>query len=137
MKRLDDCLFDAIAEKAEVSERKRMHYDLRTSVDEKDWSDMSQRILNVLMKDTVIPIHRHMETNEVVIVMRGEGYEITYDDDGKELDRVMLAAGSKCTGVVVSKGTWHTFVALDDGTTIFEVKDRPYDPISTEEFLKI
>lgn len=34
-------------------------------------ADMSQRMLNVLMTDTVIPIHRHTETSETVIVYRG------------------------------------------------------------------
>ena len=41
-----------------------------------------------MMKDTVIPIHRHTETSETVIVLRGSGDEVTYDDDGHELERV-------------------------------------------------
>ena len=52
----------ADGEKAEASPRRRMHYDLRTSS-----GDTSQRMLNVLMKDTVIPVHRHNDTSETVI----------------------------------------------------------------------
>ena len=40
-----------------------MHYDLRTEADapagvgHENWKDMSQRILNVMMPDTDVPIH--------------------------------------------------------------------------------
>ena len=33
---------------------------------------MSQRILNVLMPDAVIQIHRHNESSETVIICRGK-----------------------------------------------------------------
>ena len=39
---------------------------------DESWTDLSQRILNVLMPDTVIPIHRHNESSETVIVCRGK-----------------------------------------------------------------
>lgn len=119
-----------------------MHYDLRTEAFEplgengqRNWHDTSMKMLNVLMSDTVIPIHRHADTNEVVIVMRGSGCEVEYDDKGRELHRVELIAGSDCSGVVVPRGAWHTFIAHEDGTTIFEAKDGAYDPVKTEEFL--
>lgn len=144
MTRLDYELFDEVMPQAETSPRRRMHYDLRTEAFEPlaldgshTWHDTSMKMLNVLMKDTVIPIHRHSETNEVVIVMRGRGCEVEYDGEGRELQRVELAAGSECSGVVVSRGAWHTFIAHEDGTTIFEAKDRAYDSVGTEEFLKV
>ena len=46
---------------------------------------MSQRILNVLMTDSVIPIHRHNETSETVIVCRGKVREEFYDAHGGRL----------------------------------------------------
>ena len=45
------------------SERLRMNYDLRTSGD-----DTSQRMLNALQPGTRVPIHRHLQTSETVIV---------------------------------------------------------------------
>lgn len=141
MIRLDHELFDEVMPQAKVSPRRRMHYDLRTEAFEPiasdgshSWHDTSMKMLNVLMRDTVIPIHRHSETNEVVIVLRGSGEERTFDGSGCQIQSVLLTAGSDCAGVVVPRGAWHTFVAFEDGTTIFEAKDRPYDPISTEEF---
>lgn len=142
MKKLDFVLFDEVAQRAAESPRRRMHYDLRTEAFEpadasgvRSWHDTSMKMLNVLMKDTVIPIHRHRDTNEVVVVMRGSGCEVTYDDKGRELHRVEMTAGGECSGVMVPRGAWHTFVALEDGTTIFEAKDGAYDPNETEEFL--
>ena len=137
MKRLDFKLFDRIEGEATVSPRHRMNYDLRTQAmdDDPSWSDTSQRMLNVMMKDTVIPIHRHAETSETVIILRGSGDEVTYDSNGNELERVTLQHGSGCTAVQVPRNVYHTFIPLEDGTVIFEAKDRAYDPEKTEDML--
>ena len=137
MKILDYKLFDAIEEQAKKNPRCRMNYDLRTqAVDEDpDWKDVSQRMLNVMMVDTVIPIHRHCETTETVIVLRGSGDEVIYDEKGREVERVTLTYGTECCVVQVPRNAYHTFVPKEDGTVIFEAKDRPYDPDTTEDFL--
>ena len=100
------------------------------------WTDMSQRILNVLMPDTVIPIHRHNETSDTVIVCRGKVREEFYDAMGVKVAEFVLEAGGERPGVQVPKGVYHTLVCLEDGSVIFEAKDRPYDPVGTEEFLE-
>ena len=123
---LDFTLFDSIQEKAEESLRRRMHYDLRTTCE-----DTSQRMLNVLMKDTIIPIHRHNGT----IVCRGAVREEFYDNDGKKISEVVLRAGGDCPGVQVPEGMYHTCVCLEDGSVIFEAKDGAYDPQGTEDYL--
>ena len=86
-------LFDSIRSEAEKSPRRRMHYDLRTSSD-----DTSQRMLNVLMKDTVIPVHRHNDTSETVIVCRGK----FYDAEGNKVSEVVLAAG-RCPESILTR----------------------------------
>jgi len=137
MEKIDIELFNRVRGEAEVSSRLRMNYDLRTQATDTDplWRDSSQRMLNVMMKDTVIPIHRHAETSETVIVLRGSGDEVTYDETGKEIERVTLNYGSDCAAVQVPRNIYHTFIPHEDGTVIFEAKDRAYDPIKTEEFL--
>lgn len=87
------------------------------------------------MKYTVIPIHRHTETSETVIVLRGSGDEVIYDDKGQEVKRVTLQYGSECSAVQVPRNVYHTFIPHEDGTVIFEAKDRAYDPESTEDLL--
>ena len=135
MKKLNFELFDKIEEEAKASPRHRMNYDLRTQATDEDssWHDTSQRMLNVMMKDTVIPVHRHSETTETVIVLRGSGDEVLYDDNGNELERVTLRYGSGCAAVQVPRNVYHTFIPLEDGTVIFEAKDRAYTPEGTEE----
>ena len=137
MRVIDEELLDEVSVQAKASPRLRMNFDLRTQAfySDPDWKDTSQRMLNVMMKDTVVPIHRHTETSETVIVLRGRGDEVTYDDDGHELERVTLAADSGCRAVQVPRNVYHTFVPHEDGTVIFEAKDRAYDPVGTEEFL--
>ena len=107
-----------------------MNYDLRTSVE-----DSSQRMINVLMSDTVVPIHRHPETSETVVVCRGAIREEFYDDQGHKTEEFILRAGGECPAIQVPKGVFHTTVCLEDGSVIFEAKDGAYKPISPEDVL--
>ena len=146
---LDNKLFDEILLRAQESPRRRMNFDLRTQAqipgqagnDVKgdagnvEWKDQSQRMLNVLMTDTVIPIHRHNDTSETVIVCRGKVREEFYDADGNKTAEFVLQAGGECPGIQVPMGRYHTLVCLEDGSVIFEAKDRAYDPAGTEDFL--
>ena len=144
MLKLDDALFSEVGKKAKTSPRRRMHYDLRTQAFEPiaadgscSWHDTSMKMLNVMMKDTVIPIHRHNDTNEVVIIMAGAGDEVEYSVDSAsgdlvETSRIHLEVG-ECQGVVVGRAVWHTFIPTEDNTVIFEAKDGAYDPATTED----
>ena len=147
--KLDDKLFDEILLRAQESPRRRMNFDLRTQameipgqagndVDEtgsKGWRDQSQRMLNVLMADTVIPIHRHTDTSETVVVCRGKVREEFYDAEGNKTAEFVLQAGGECPGIQVPMGQYHTLVCLEDGSVIFEAKDGAYDPERTEDIL--
>ena len=147
---LDNKLFDEILLQAQESPRRRMNFDLRTQAqipgqagnDVKgdagnvEWKDQSQRMLNVLMTDTVIPIHRHNDTSETVIVCRGKVREEFYDAEGNRTAEFVLEAGGECPGIQVPMGQYHTLVCLEDGSVIFEAKDRAYDPAGTEDFLR-
>ena len=134
---LDSELFDTILSFALDSPRHRMHYDLRTQALEENWEDSSQRMLNVLMPDTVIPIHRHNDTSETVIICRGAVREEFYDSNGNLTASFILEAGGDCPGIQVPRGQYHTCVCLCPGSVIFEAKDRPYDPQTTEDILAI
>ena len=107
-----------------------MYYDLRTSAE-----DSSQRMINVLMSDTVIPIHRHTETSETVVICRGAIREEFYDDQGHKTAEFILRADGDCPAIQVPNGVFHTSVCLEDGSVIFEAKDGAYKPISPEDVL--
>ena len=129
--KLDNSLFDEILKLAVESSRKRMHSDLRTSGD-----DTSQRMLNVLMPETVIPIHRHNDTSETVVICRGAVREEFYDANGNKTEEFVLEAGGDCPAVQIPPGVYHTCVCLIPGSVIFEAKDGTYDPKRTEDILK-
>ena len=126
---IDDKLIAEITEKAWASERKRMNFNLHESLDAK-----AQRLLNVLLPGTVLPVHRHRHTAETYILLSGKLNVVFYDDAGKELERFHLDPRDCNFGVHIPKGQWHGIEVLEPAT-IFEVKDGPYIPTAPEDML--
>ena len=146
MIQIDKQLIRELLDKAVVSERKRMNFDLRTSPD-----DGGQRMLNALMPGTVVPIHRHPMSNETVICLSGKLVEIIYEEEDiakdfpmgmdaqdvlsgkrfKESARYMLDPSLGNFGCVVPAGAWHTVEVLEP-SVIFEAKDGKYGKDGSE-----
>ena len=129
---LDSVLFNEITEEARRSDRLRMNLDMRNS-DE----DQSQRMLNAIEPGTKLPVHRHKNTSETCIVLRGSAEEIFYDDSGNITERVIMYPETNCCGVNIAAGRWHKIISLESGTIIFEAKDGPYEPLTKEDILTI
>lgn len=128
MIKIDNELIQGLFDKAIVSDRKRMNYDLRTST-----SDNSQRMLNALLPGTIVPIHRHPNSNENVILLCGKLVEILYDAEGNETERIHLDPSVGNFGCVVPAGAWHTVEVLEP-SVIFEAKDGAYGKDGSETF---
>ena len=146
MIQIDKQLIRELFDKAAVSERKRMNFDLRTSPD-----DGGQRMLNALMPGTVVPLHRHPHSNETVICLSGKLVEIIYEEEDiakdfpmgmdaqdvpsgrrlKESARYMLDPSLGNFGCVVPAGAWHTVEVLEP-SVIFEAKDGKYGEDGSE-----
>lgn len=126
MIQIDKKLIQELFDKAVVSDRKRMNYDLRTSA-----SDNSQRMLNALLPGTVVPIHRHPNSNENVLLLCGKLVEVIYDADGNETERIMLDPSVGNFGCVVPTGAWHTVEVLEP-SVIYEAKDGKYGEDGSE-----
>lgn len=124
---IDDKLLDDITVKAQESPRLRMNYNLHDSLDSK-----AQRLLNVLLPGTVIPIHRHRHTAETYILLRGRMFVVFYDGCGGQTERYLLDAAAGNYGVQIPAGQWHA-VEVIEPSTIFEVKDGPYTPLQPED----
>ena len=73
-------IFDNLSKQAKENPRLRQAMDLRNGPD-----DLSQRMLNALEPGTVMPIHRHRQSSETVVILRGKICWIFYDDNGKEI----------------------------------------------------
>lgn len=61
---VDKIILDMLTAQAKASPRLRMNLDLRNSAE-----DGSQRMLNALEPGTVLPIHRHHDSSETVVIV--------------------------------------------------------------------
>lgn len=128
---INEKLLDEVTEKAKTSERLRMNYNLHDSLDAK-----AQRLLNALEPGTILPIHRHTETAETYIVLRGSIRVQFYNIEKKMIAIFDIDPLINEYGIHIPKGQWHTVEVLESGTVIFEVKDGPYLPFKEEDILK-
>ena len=126
MIQIDKKLINELFDKAVVSDRKRMNYDLRTSS-----NDGSQRMLNALLPGTDVPIHRRPNSNENVLLLCGKLAEVLYDDNGNETARYHLDPSVGNFGCVVPAGAWHTVEVLEP-SVIYEGKDGKYGQDGSE-----
>ncbi len=117
---IDKELLEKLFDQARHNPRLRQNFDLRTSAD-----DNSQRMLNALLPGTDVPIHRHPQSTETVMVLYGKLVEVIYDDGGREVARISLDPQAGKYGCVVPKGAWHTVEVLEP-SVIFEAKDGGY-----------
>ena len=118
-------LISELFDKALLNPRFRQNYDLRNP------DDNGQRMLNALMPRTDVPIHRHTQSNETVILLCGKIIEILYDDTGNETERFHLDPTLGNFGCVVPAGAWHTVEVLEP-SLIFEAKDGRYGEDGSE-----
>lgn len=140
---IDNKFISELLSEAAENPRLRQNHDLRTSSD-----DNSQRMLNALLPGTVVPIHRHPNSTENVLLLHGKLVEVLYEEeragDGieqkqgvaigrrfHETARIVLDPSSGNYGCVVPAGTWHTVEVLEP-SVIYEAKDGKYGEDGSE-----
>jgi cupin fold WbuC family metalloprotein len=134
LKRLDQCLFDAVAAEARQATRLRRNHNLHRE------SDAVQRFLNVLQPGTYVRPHRHLREQpgagfECFVVLQGEIGLVLLNDDGRVIDTLRLQAQGPVRGIELAEGQFHTLVALTPDAVMFELKQGPYQPTSDKDFL--
>ena len=127
---IDQALLESLSAQAKASPRLRMNLDLRNSTD-----DHSQRMLNALEPGTVMPIHRHQNTSETVVVLRGKVKWLYYNDKGELTDTILVEAGGDICGLNVPMGQWHSLECLEPGSVILECKDGAWKALGEEDIL--
>ena len=145
MMEINNELIIELLAQAKENPRLRQNYDLRTSP-----GDTSQRMLNALLPETSVPIHRHENTTETVICLCGKLDEVIYDEvvsyekpssenfqqsmdaqdftrkvEYREIQRIHLCPAQAKYGCQIPKGAWHT-VEVIEPSVIFEAKDGSY-----------
>lgn len=131
MKRIDHQLLTVLSTQATASPRKRAHHNLHPQLD-----DHVQRLCIAMEPGTYVRPHRHMqpETWEILLILSGAVALLIFDDSGRALERIELAAGGEVSAVEIPANTWHAVASLKAGTVVFEVKQGPYAPITEANF---
>lgn len=128
---IDNQLLDTLSSQAKASPRLRMNYDLRNTPE-----DNSQRMLNALEPGTVMPVHRHRNTSETVVIVRGSLIERFYDEEGNITEEVLMVPGGENPVVQVEKDRWHSLECLEPNTVLFEAKDGAWEPLADEDIME-
>lgn len=132
--KIDNQLLDTLSAQAKANPRLRQSYDLRTEAieacPEPSRRDNSQRMLNALEPGTIMPIHRHRNTSETMVMIRGKLIERFYDDSGNLTEEFLMEPCGQYPMVQIEAGRWHSLEVLEEGTVIFEAKDGAYTPLT-------
>jgi cupin fold WbuC family metalloprotein len=91
-----------------------------------------QRMLNAIQPGSYIRPHRHAaDRAESIVVLQGVILFLVFDAEGHVREHYRVEAGS---GIDFEGGVWHTFIAMEPDTVLFEVKPGPYNDITDKEF---
>lgn len=126
---IDQHILDELTARAKASPRLRMNLDRRNSPEDK-----SQRMLNAVEPGTVLPIHRHRDTSETVVCVRGHCEEYFFDVSGTRIAVVDLVPGGNFMNFPA--GIWHSLRSLESGTVVLECKDGAWDAVKEEAMLR-
>jgi cupin fold WbuC family metalloprotein len=93
-------------------------------------------MLNFIQKGSYIRPHRHWDPpkSETVLLMQGGLRCVIFDGDGSIAACIGLSRASGRWGVDIRPGVFHTLVATEADTVIFEAKTGPYVESTDKDF---
>lgn len=126
--KIDEGLMDSLSVKAKSSDRKRSNYNLHGSPE-----DSVQRFLNAVEPGSYIPPHKHTDSIESFVILRGKIAYFKFDDDGSLVETV-LSSKNENPVVEIPRNTIHSLAALEEGTVVYIVMEGPYRPEGHKTF---
>ena len=134
IQRIDQTLFNTLAAEAAQRPRKRCNHNFHQD------SEPVQRFLNVLQPGTYVRPHRHVRDVaeagfECFLVLQGAIGLMILSAEGEVEQQETISASGPIRGVEVAPGQFHTLVALERDSVIFELKQGPYVPCEDKDFL--
>lgn len=119
---ISDIILGSLLKKAQKSERGRVMYEL-TAPD-----CFMQILVNVGIKDSFVPIHRHLlpAKNEVISILYGEVLVNEYDEKGNISRSTFLSKEKGNQIVLIKAGIWHSLKFVSQHAYILEMIDGPY-----------
>ena len=128
LKMLMPALLDTLSDAARASPRHRSHHNLHPSLEAS-----IQRLAIAMEPDTYVRPHRHPQTWELLIPLRGRFLFTAFDEHGTVRSRHLLGGAEGLAAFEFEAATWHTVTALEPGSVIFEVKEGPYVPVPASD----
>ncbi len=124
-------VLDELSRKAINSPRARMNRNYHDEL-----ADPVNRMLNAFEPGTYVQPHKHENPNkrEVFVILRGCLNVVIFDDLGVVSDSILLDREKGNYAVEIPPGVWHTVIAIETGTVVYEVKDGPYSPFDDKNF---
>jgi len=131
LKVITNTTLDELSQKAGEAPRRRMnlnHHD--------DLADPINRMLNAFEPGTYVQPHKHEnpDKREVFILLKGSLLVVFFDNAGNPTEFILLDRDKGNYAVEIAPGTWHTIIALQSGSVVYEVKDGPYSPLDDKNF---
>lgn len=127
---LTTAILDETSAKAKESPRLRMNWNLHESYEES-----VQRMLNALEPGTEVPVARHPNSAETLIILRGRLRILIFNDQKEVTEDVVIDPRTCNIGYHIPKGVWHQVQSLEEGTILFETREGPYAPVAEKDKL--
>ena len=135
---MDSSLIKSLLMTDSFNERARAHHNFHDS-----YKAQCQILMNVISSDSYIRPHRHLMAKKKEYLFALEGsFALLEFNDNRDISKVSYfstekhsSRNSTAYGVCVEPSAWHTVISLLPTSTILEVKEGPFDPLSAKEFL--
>ena len=114
--------------------RLRKHLNLHTS-----HTENCQKLFNAISQDSYIHPHQHTTQGpELLLSIHGKFALIIFDNNGHPLTIDKFAHFSPKNpsipiGVEIPTHVWHTVIATESNSVLFEVKPGPFNPLTPKE----
>lgn len=131
MLKITDNLLNNVSREAKENIRKRKHFNFHLT-----YQDPVQRLVNAFEPDSYFRPHNHSDTGiiEILILLKGSFVVVIFNDEGEIIDYALLSKNSGCYAVELMPNDWHSTIALEPYTVMYEVKQGPFDETRAKVF---
>jgi len=97
-------------------------------------ADPIQRLLIAAKRDSYFRPHRHPQTWEFAVVLRGQFDVVLLDDSGLVTERMAVGPAADTIGFELPANAWHVWLPAADDSVFLEIKQGPYDASQAADF---
>lgn len=87
-------------------------------------------MINVICPGSEVPIHRHLNTEETLVLLKGKIIIRYCNEKMKEIESFELSSNNPVIDIM--RGQWHS-ITVTEPAILLEIKEGPYRPLITDE----